>query len=322
MPLFDFPLEKLKSYRASEQEPADFDAFWAATLSEQSQYPLDARFERLADPIYKLADVYDVTFAGFGGQPIKGWFIEPAGNTRPLPCIVRYIGYGGGRSLPIDHLAGAVAGFAYLVMDTRGQGSSWAPGSTGDTAASGGHFPGFMTLGVESRESYYYRRVFTDAVRAIDVAVNHPRVDANRIALVGASQGGGIVIAAAGLARNRVKLAMADVPFLCHFSRAITLTDKAPYSEIVAYLKVHRDRVQQTLSTLAYFDGMHFASRITARCLFSAALMDMVCPPSTVFAAYNRITAPKDIRLYTYNEHEGGGPFQAVEHLRFAVKHL
>ena len=127
---------------------------------------------------------------------------------------------------------------------------------------------------------------------------------------------------AAGLAGGRVKLAMPDVPFLCHYRRATELTDRAPYSEITAYLKVHRDRVEQAFQTLAYFDGIHFAPRIAARCLFSAALMDMVCPPSTVFAAYNRVTAPKEIRLYTYNEHEGGGPFQAAEQLRFAAEHL
>ena len=321
MPLFDFPLEKLRTYQAPDIEPADFEAFWRDTLARQ-QHPLDSRFERLADPSYRLVDVYDVTFAGFAGQPIKGWFIEPAGNTRPLPCIIRYIGYGGGRSLPIDHLAPATAGFASLVMDTRGQGSSWAPGATGDVSTTGGHFPGFMTQGIESPETYYYRRVFTDAVRVIDVAAGHPHVDKTRIAVVGASQGGGIVIAAAGLAGGRVKLAMPDVPFLCHYRRATELTDRAPYSEITAYLKVHRDRVEQAFQTLAYFDGIHFAPRIAARCLFSAALMDMVCPPSTVFAAYNRVTAPKEIRLYTYNEHEGGGPFQAAEQLRFAREHL
>jgi cephalosporin-C deacetylase len=127
-----------------------------------------------------------------------------------------------------------------------------------------------------------------------------------------------MTIAAAALAPDRVKLAMPDVPFLCHYRRAVELTDQLPYLEITQYLKVHRDRVERVFRTLSYFDGAHFARRIRAQCLFSAALMDMICPPSTVFAAYNRVTSPKQMRLYAFNEHEGGGPFQMMEQLKFA----
>lgn len=316
--LFDKPLSELRTYLAPDTEPADFDAFWARTLSETAAYPLDARFEPVEDTIYELVRVSDVTFNGFGGQPIKGWLIEPAGNTRRLPCIVTYIGYGGGRSLPVDHVATAAAGFVNFVMDTRGQGSSWAPGATPDDVGSGAHYPGFMTKGIESPETYYFRRVYADAVRAIEAAATHPHVDPARIAVAGGSQGGGISIAAAALAPDRVKLAMPDVPFMCHIRRATEITDSLPYNEIVRYLKCHRDRVEQAFRTLAYFDGVNLAPRIRARCLFSVGLMDPICPPSTVFAAYNRVNAPKDIRWYDYNEHDGGGPFHVVERLRFA----
>ena len=320
--LFDKPLAELRTYRSSEPEPKDFDRFWEATLAEARGHALSARFEPLADPIYKLVQVSDVSFNGYAGQPVRGWFIEPAGNTRRLGCIVTYVGYGGGRSFPVDHLAPAAAGFANLVMDTRGQGSVWAPGATADPVGSGGHYPGFMTKGIESPEDYYYRRVFCDAARAVEAAGEHPRVDAKRIAVAGGSQGGGIAIAAAGLMGAKVKLCLPDVPFLCHFRRATEITDKLPYNEIALYLKCHRDRVEQVFRTLGYFDGVNLAARIKARCLFSAGLMDMICPPSTVFAAYNAVPAPKEIRLYDYNEHEGGGPFHTVERLRFAAEHL
>ena len=124
------------------------------------------------------------------------------------------------------------------------------------------------------------------------------------------------------LSHQWVVLAMPDVPFLCHYRRAIELVDTWPYSEITEYLKSHRDKQKQAFTTLAHHDGMHFAPKIKARCLFSVALMDMVCPPSTVFAAYNRIKARKEIRIYDFNNHEGGGPFQTTERLRFAAKHL
>lgn len=322
MPFLDMPLHELRKYTPAPSEPDDFDDFWQRTLAETAAHPLEPHFELVHDPVYRLVNVYDVTFGGYGGQPIKGWFIEPAARAERLPCLVSYIGYGGGRSLPVDHLAPAVAGLAQLVMDTRGQGCGFAPGDTPDPAGGGPQVAGFMTRGIESPATYYYRRVFADAVRAVEVAASHPHVDPARVAVSGGSQGGGIALAAAALVGQRAKLLMADVPFLCNYRRAVAITDTQPYAEITAYLKCHRQRAEGLFATLAYFDGVNFAPRITARCLFSVGLMDMVCPPSTIFAAYNRITAEKELRIYEYNEHEGGGPFQHVERLRFAAEHL
>lgn len=322
MPFFDMPLEKLRTFQMPDYQPADLDAFWSRTLAEASQFPLDARFEKLEEPYFKLVEAYDVTFAGFGGHPIKGWFVRPAGATGKLPCVVSYIGYGGGRALAIEHLSWATAGYANLVMDTRGQGAGWSPGGTADPVGSGPFQMGFMVRGIESPDSYYYRRVFTDAARAVDVAAAHPGVDASRVAVTGGSQGGGIAIAAAALAGRKVKLAMPDVPFLCAFRRAADIIDTAPYNEISNYLKVHRHSVKSVFDTLAYFDGVNLASRITARCLFSVGLMDTTCPPSTIFAAYNRLSGPKEICVYEFNNHEGGGVLHHQEKLRFAAKHL
>lgn len=322
MPLFDLPLEKLRTYQPDLPRPADFDAFWRDTLAESRRHPLNATFTRLSDPIYRTVEAYDVTFAGFGGQPIKGWMIVPGGAHGMLACVVSYIGYGGGRSLPIDHLAPAVAGFAHFVMDTRGQGAGWSPGDTPDDAGGGPQHPGFMTRGIESRETYYYRRLITDAVRAVEAAKSFAQVDASRVAVRGGSQGGGLALAVAGLMGDDVKLLAADVPFLCHFRRATEIIDRLPYNEIAKYLSIHRGRTEQVFNTLSYFDGVHFAPGVTARSLFSVGLMDMVCPPSTVFAAYNRIAAPKDILVYGYNEHEGGGVYQTEAWLRFFAANL
>ncbi len=322
MPLFDLPLEHLATYHPNEQAPADFDAFWSTTLAETAAFPLDPTFVPVEDPIYQMVQVQDVTFRGYRGQPVRGWFIEPVGNRERLPCLVTYIGYGGGRSLPLDHLLPAVSGFAHLVMDTRGQGSVWSPGDTDDEALCGPQIPGFMTRGIRSRETYYYRRVFTDAVRAIAAAAAHPRVDAARIGVTGGSQGGGIAIAAAALARSQVRLLMPDVPFLCHYRRAVRLVDTMPYGEIGQFLKTHRGLADQAFQTLAYFDGMFFAERVTARSLFSVGLMDNICPPSTVYAAYNRISAPKEMAVYEFNNHEGGGPFQTQRRMGYARQHL
>ncbi|MET9438507.1 acetylxylan esterase [Streptomyces sp. NPDC006551] len=321
MARFDLPLDQLRAYRSASEEPEDFDAFWNGTLDEARGHELDARFEPVETGLATVR-VYDVTFAGFGGHPVKGWFVLPASASEPLPLVVEFIGYGGGRGLPHTHLLWASAGFAHFVMDTRGQGSGWANGDTPDPVGSAPSFPGFMTRGVEDPYAYYYRRVFTDAVRAVEAARSHPLVDAARTAVTGVSQGGGITLAVAGLVRDLVAVAP-DVPFLCDFPRATTLTDRAPYREIGDYLKTHRGRTEQVRRTLAYFDGVHFAARATAPALFSTALEDLTCPPSTVFAAFHAYAHDeKRIEVYDFNDHEGGGTFQQAAQLRWLPDRL
>jgi cephalosporin-C deacetylase len=318
--LFDMPLEQLKTYLPPREEPPDFNAFWAQTLAEARGLPLDAVFEPV-DYGLRTVETFDVTFNGYGGQPVKGWLMLPRQRSGPLPCVVEYIGYGGGRAFPTDWLVWSSAGYAHLVMDTRGQGSAWSPGETPDPEPEGSspHHPGFMTRGILNPQTYYYRRVFTDGVRAVETARVHPAVDAERIAVTGGSQGGGITIAVGGLEPG-VSVVMPDVPFLCHYRRATEISDSAPYSEIARYLKVHRDKIDVAFKTLSYFDGVNFAARSNAQALFSVGLMDLICPPSTVFAAYNHFAGPKDIRIYQYNEHEGGGNYQTVEKVRFLTQ--
>jgi len=315
--LFDMPLEELRLYKPERQEPPDFDAFWQESIAQAGQHPLAARFEAV-DWGLKTLETYDVTFAGYHGQPIKGWFLLPRQRVEPLACIVEFIGYGGGRGFPFDWLVWSSAGFAHLVMDTRGQGSAWRPGDTPDIPAEGtnAHFPGFMTQGVLDPRTYYYRRVFVDGVRAVEAARSHPLVDSERVAITGGSQGGGIALAVAGLVPDAA-VVMPNVPFLCHYRRAVEISDAAPYSEITRYCRVHRDKVDAVFNTLSYFDGVNFAPRSRARALFSTGLADQVCPPSTVFAAYNHFAGPKEIRVWTYNQHEGGETYQVLEQLKF-----
>ena len=316
MPRFDLPADELRAYRPEVAEPADFDEFWATTLAESRALVQPPRLTRVASELSAF-EVYDVMFSGFAGDAVGGWFIVPAGADGPLPTVVEYNGYGGGRGLPHERLAWAASGRAYFFMDTRGQGSMWGTGgSTADPHGAGPAVPGFMTRGIEDPAAYYYRRVFTDAVLAIDAMRSLDAVDAERVAVCGGSQGGGIAIAAAGLTGGLVG-AMPEVPFLCHFERAVGMTDRDPYQEIVRYLSVHRDAASRAFETLSYFDGVNFAKRTTAPALFSAATMDQVCPPSTVYAAYNHWAGEKEIKVYRYNGHEGGDRYQTVEKVKF-----
>ena len=314
MPFPDLTQPELGQYQSQVQTPTDFGAFWDSTITEVRAFAGEVSIVPVASTL-KAVEAFDVTFPGFGGHPVKGWLVLPAQRSGKLPLVVHYVGYGGGRGFPHEQLHWAASGYAYFRMDTRGQGSGWSTGATADPVGSTASLPGMMTKGILDKNDYYYRRVFTDGVRAIDALVQQDFVDAAQIAVCGGSQGGGIALAVAGIDK-RVKAAMPDVPFLADFPRAVAKAQRDPYGEIVRFLSQHRDKKAQVFETLRYFDGVCFARQATAPALFSVALMDDICPPSTVYGAFNAYGgAEKSIVEYEFNNHEGGGPFQEREQM-------
>lgn len=309
MPFPDLVQPLLGDYQSAVETPADFQDFWDRTLAESRAAGGSVNLVPVQSSI-KLIDLFDVTFPGFSGHPVKGWLAVPAQRSGKLPVAVQYVGYGGGRGFAHEALHWAASGYAYFRMDTRGQGSVWSTGGTPDPVGSTSAQPGFMTRGVLDKNDYYYRRVFTDGVRAIDAVLAQDFADPERVAVLGGSQGGGISLAVAGL-DPRIKAVMPDVPFLCDFPRAVRVAARDPYCEIVRYLAQHRNNAAQVFETLRYFDGVNFARQSTAAALFSVAVMDDVCPPSTVYGAFNAYAGTdKSIVEYEFNNHEGGGPFQ------------
>ena len=306
---YDLPLAELESYNPDLPEPSDLSDFWATTLATAREHPLDVRWEPV-DAGLVCVDTWSVTFPGFDGQPVRGWLHLPvrrtfAGVDGRLPAVVQYHGYGGGRGRPHESILYAAAGYAHLVMDTRGQGGRWSVGDTPDPVGAGPSHPGFLTRGILDPQQYYYRRLFTDAVRAVEAIRTHADVDPSRVVVAGGSQGGAMSLAVSALLPD-VSGALVDVPFLSNVVRAIEITDTDPYVELAYFLAVHRDRLEQAFATLSYFDVAVLARRATAPALFSVGLSDVTCPPSTVYAAYNAYAGPKRMCVYPYNGHEGG----------------
>jgi len=319
MPWFDLPEDQLRAYRVSTVEPDGLDAWWMRHLDRARERATPVTSVRYAAETYGPVEVYDVEFSGAGGDRIRGWLLRPPASSDPVPVAVTFIGYGGGRGVPTEHLAFPAVGVATFVMDTRGQGGSWTVGVTGDPGGGDGpQYPGVMTRGITDPEAYYYTRLYVDAVRAVEVAAELPGIDAQRLAVCGTSQGGGLALAAAALCRDRVQVCQANVPFLCDFQRAVGLSPTYPYREIADFLAQQVDLVDDALNTLRYVDCALLARRITADCLLSVGLMDEVCPPSTVFAAYNEIPGPKDIAVYPFGVHElpRGHAERQLRHLR------
>ncbi len=315
MPFPDLIHPDLAAYTSRVAMPGDFQPFWNFTIAEARAMGGEV-VVRPAKTTLRAVEVFDVTFPGFGGHSVKGWLMLPRDRSGHLPLVVQFVGYGGGRGFPHEGLHWAASGFAYFRMDTRGQGSVWSVGHTPDPVGTQAAHPGFMTRGILDREDYYYRRVFTDGVRAIDALLTLDSIDPDRIALTGGSQGGGISLAVGGI-DARVAAIMPDVPFLCDFPRALQMAIRDPYPEIVRYLSQHRDHKAKVMDTLAYFDGVNFARTSRAKALFSVALMDDICPPSTVYGAYNAYAGAKKIVEYEFNNHEGGQAFQEARQMEW-----
>ncbi|HWE62030.1 MAG TPA: alpha/beta fold hydrolase [Chloroflexota bacterium] len=307
------PLEALQTYSPPLTRAADFDEYWQRTLAEARQ-PLHLESTPIAYPVDGLS-VAEVRYDGWRGARIAGYYLAPE-RGHDLPALVFYHGYSAFKGHIHEYLGWALQGYAVLAVDVRGQsGQSTDPGPY-----SSGHMRGWMTQGILSPEEYYYRGAYVDCIRALDVISTQPRVNPERIGVIGGSQGGGLTLAVAAL-DPRPKLAMADIPFLCHFRRALEMTDRDPYQEIAAYCQRYPQRIDQVFSTLSYIDNLNLADRIRCPVLITVGLQDLVCPPSTIFAVYNRITAPKDLAIFPFGVHEIPQAHH-VEKLKAARRHL
>ena len=297
MPSIDMPLEQLRQYKPPLYRESDFQEFWDSTTAEALNQPLNNELIPFDLPARGLQS-YAVRFDGFGGGRLAGWYVRPTSRgTFPGVCI--YHGYSQRGCRPLDMIALASQGVCVLSMDCRGQNGQ----SQDASIAAEGSGPGWMTKGIRDPKQYYFRHVYADAVRALELLARREEVDESRLAVTGGSQGGGITLAVAALS-DRPILAVSDIPFLCDFHRAIDVALAGPYPEIVTFLKTFPSLYPDVMRTLSYCDGMNLAPWIKCRTIVCNCLWDDVCPPSTVFAAYNHMLCEKQIEIYPYHRHE------------------
>ncbi len=297
MPSIDMPIEQLRQYKPSLYREGDFEAYWDKTIAQAKSQPINAELIPYNLPAKGLI-CYAVRFDGFEGGRIAGWYVRPD-SSGPFPGLCIYHGYSGRSPRPMELIHYATQGMCVLTMDCRGQN-----GSSQDLAPEPeGHFSGWMTKGVRDPKHYYYRYVYADAVRALELLAAREEVDPSRLGITGVSQGGGISLAVAALS-DRPIVAIPDIPFLCDFRRAIQITPLAPYTEIQGFLKTHPHLYEQTIRTLSYCDNINLAPWIKCRTMVTVGLWDDICPPSTIYGVYNHISAEKQIEVFPFHKHE------------------
>lgn len=303
MPLVDLPVAELFTYKGRSPVPADFDTFWDDALSEmQSADPCIELV--LADFQVSGVTCYDLWFTGVRSARIHAKVLLPAGRLH-CPAVVKFHGYTGNSEEWTKNLPFVAAGFCVAALDCRGQGglSQDIGGVKGNT------FRGHIIRGLEDGpDRLLFRDIFLDTARLADIVMGFPEVDATRVSTFGGSQGGGLALACAALVPGIFRAGVM-YPFLCDYRRIWEMDlDVAAYEELRAWFRMFDPRhlrEEEFFHTLGYVDVANLAPRIRAEVLLGCGLMDTICPPSTQFAAYNRITAPKQVMFYPDFGHEG-----------------
>jgi cephalosporin-C deacetylase len=303
MPLIDLPLADLYTYQGINPRPDDFDSFWDEALEEMRA--VDPQVElRPAKPLAPYADCFDLFFTGVGGSRVHAKYLRPSGHVQPHPAVLQFHGYAGWSGNWVDKLGYVGLGFSVAALDCRGQGgiSEDLGGVRGNT------FKGQIIRGLDDDpRKFAFRQIFLDTAQLARIVAGFDEVDPDRIGAMGGSQGGALTIACAALAPE-IKRAAPIFPFLSDYQRVweMDLTVEA-YEEIRTYFRRYdplHEREHEIFTKLGYIDIQHLAPRVRADILMGCGLMDKICPPSSQFATYNKITSKKEIVIYPDFEHE------------------
>ena len=305
MPVLDMPLEKLRQYTGSSPLPKDFDAYWDRALAELDRQPLEYTIEpaEFSAPGILCGYLY---FTGVGGAQVCCKFLRPEKPEGKIPGIAMFHGYSADSGGWVSKLPYAYAGFAVLALDVRGQMGR----SDDNLCVPGNTFRGHIIRGLStgSPDRLFFRNVFLDTAQTARVLMSMDFVDEKRVGATGGSQGGALTIACAAL-EPRVKLNAPVFPAFSDYKRIWEMDLlKSAYEEIAYYIRFRDPRhlnIDKMFEMLGYIDVSNLAPRIKGETYMFLSLMDDICPPSTQFAVYNKIKAPKSCEIYPNHGHEG-----------------
>ncbi|HKB89239.1 MAG TPA: acetylxylan esterase [Opitutaceae bacterium] len=311
MPQVDKPLSELLTYQGLNPRPHDFDAYWDSSLGEM--HALDPQIELIPNAALAsdAAECFDLWFTGVGGARIHTKYLRPRHRNGKHPALLQFHGYSLSSGDWLDKLSWVSQGFCVAALDCRGQGglSEDVGGVKGNTLR------GHIIRGLDDADpkKLLYRSIYLDTAQLARIVMSFPEVDVDRVGATGGSQGGALTLACAAL-EPRIRRAAPVFPFLCDYRRVWEMDlAKAAYEELQAYFRLfdpRHERENEAFTKLGYIDCQYLAPRIEAEVLMITGLMDTICPPSTQFAAYNKIGAKKDVVIYPDFGHEAlpGGP--------------
>ena len=280
--------------------PTDLSRFWEGTIEQLGKTEMRASVDESPEQCGREFKTYQVAMDSFQGRRIKAWYSVP--NDPPpngqFPAVLAVPGYGGTKPIP-THLV--LNGFIVLTLYPRGQGESIKEWQL--------EYGTKLTYHLEDKDEFYYRGAYMDCIRGLDFLGSHPEVDPQRLGMWSRSQGGGFTLATASL-DSRLKVAVAEEPFLCNYPVSVDITS-SPYCELRDYLAQHPEQRSQALETLSYFDCLNLVDRIECPTLVDIGMKDETCPYETIIPAFDRISGPKALHVYPELTHSPSTDFNA-----------
>ena len=276
-------------------DPKDFDAFWASGKAELAKIPVDPKLELLPSYSTSTVDVYHVNFQNIGTgisrvSRIYGILAVPKSKdpNQKFPALLNVPGAG---VRPYRGLM-AMAERGIITLQIGIHGIPVTMDQSVYDAVYSGALNRYMLYNLDNRDTYYYRRVYLGVVRANDFLTGLPQFNGKDLAVIGGSQGGGLALVTAAL-DPRVKGLAVSYP---------AISDMAGYTANRAggwphAFKDEKNRTKEKLETASYYDAVNFARRVKVPGIYSWGFNDEVVPPTSSYAAYNVITAPKTLMI-------------------------
>lgn len=279
------------------------ETFWQQALVELATVPLDAVLKPAEELSGREYTTHGVVMNSQGGRRIRAWFSVP--NDPPVggrfAAVLATPGYAGDKPIPVQLV---MDGYAVLTLYPRGQGESRKEWELESGTK--------LTHGLASPQEYYYRGAYLDCIRGLDFLCSRLEIDPGRLAAWGRSQGGGFTLATAAL-DSRLRVAIAEEPFLSNYPVAVTLTS-GPYMELVEYLASHPEQRETALETLSYFDTLNLVHSIECPTLVDIGMQDQTCPYRAVMPVFERIPSQKAVMVYPDLAHTPSTDFNTHAH--------
>lgn len=271
-------------------EPSDFEDFWNKGKAELSKVPIDAKFELMPALGSSKVDVYHVSFRNIGQTRIYGMLAMPKETSagQKFPAILRPPG--AGVRPYFGQVAMAERGIIVLEIGIHGIPVN-LPQLVYDELRAGA-LRGYTTFNIDNKDDYYYRRVYLGCLRANDFLYSLPQFDGKNLGVTGGSQGGGLAIITAAL-DSRVKGLVSSYPALSDMTGYINGRAGGWFHG----LRDPKNQTKEKIETLSYYDVVNFAKRVKVPGMYSMSYNDEVVPPTSSYAAYNSISAPKKLIL-------------------------
>jgi cephalosporin-C deacetylase len=303
MPMIDMPIEKLRDYYGINPCPKDFDEYWDKALEDMRAVNpeiemIPAKFQ------VPFAECFDMYYTGVRGARIHVKYCRPKNTLEKHPAVLHFHGYSANSGDWNDKLQYVALGFSVFAMDCRGQGglSEDVGGVIGTT------LNGHIVRGLDDIPgNLLFRHIFLDTAQLASIVMTMSDIDEKQVYTVGGSQGGALALVCSAL-EPRINKIVSVYPFLSDYKRVWEMDlAKDAYAELKAYFRrfdPRHEREEEVFTKLGYIDVQNLVKRIKGKVLFATGLMDNICPPSTQFAAFNKITAPKKHVIYPDFGHE------------------